>query len=96
MADVPESTIRSDASPAAAPGCASTCSKMRRHTAGMALNRVARHRAISAHSTSASARSTNTAVVCCCHAESAIVHAPMWNRGYMHTVAPRGSSCEPG
>ncbi len=26
----------------------------------------------------------------------AIVHAPMWNSGYMHTVAPRGSICDPG
>ena len=76
VADVPESTIRSVASWSATSGWSDACSKMRRHTAGMALNRSARQRATASQSATASACSTNTAVVCCCQAAIAIVQAP--------------------
>ena len=39
---------------------------------------------------------TNTTASRACHCCSAIVHAPMWNSGYGHTMAPRGSSRAPG
>ena len=78
-----------------APGAAVRWSS-RRQTAGTQLRRVARWRSTAAPISSAVAERTNTTASRACHCCSAIVHAPMWNRGYGHTIAPRGSRSAPG
>ena len=42
------------------------------------------------------AERTNTTAARACHCCRAMVHAPMWNSGYGHTIAPRGSRSAPG
>ncbi len=71
-------------------------SSRRDHSAGMALNRSTRWSLRAPLNVSASVRSTNTTPARACHCWRAIVQPAMWNRGYGHSAAPRGSSCEPG